>query len=925
MQKFFQSLKQDQSILMKARRTSYSSRKEEKDNQDLFLKLYYSTSLGLKEIQNLSTAEAVKLLDWKDGLPLPHISRHHLSVFLDKRAVKRKFLFSPSLRSLTERELLGMVGGNLEKEVKQELQATRVLCSSSEYEILPTPLRLHADPRYTGKGVCIAFLDGGFYPHPDLMNPTRRVVAYKDLGDPDRPKSNFEKPDPMSWHGMQTCVSAAGNGFLSHGLYKGIASEANVALLKVGTEYGFTTEAIVDAITWCIRKQKRYNIRVINISLGVDEEGSFRESPINHAAEEAVQAGINVVVAVGNELMERVTPPGNSPSVITVGGLDDRNTLSEEEHGMYHSSYGMTADGIMKPELIAPGIWVAAPILPGTDTYRNARFLWDLSRCEKPDVFTRQLEEASRAKDSTRDLAKDILSVNDQDRPERVRHLCAAYKLISPHYQHVDGTSFSAPIICSIIAQMLEANPDLEPKSVKEILMATARRLDSVPVERQGCGVVQAAEAVELARRRVSTSGVEYPQVEDETVRLVYESPDSHQVEVLGTFNDWDRGVNPMKKGREGIWKANIALPELGTYAYKFLVDGDRWVDDPLNTNKSYDGYGGFNSLVHIHGTQKTRSQLNDIGQRLGEIESIKQEFGNHRNILKDFDRVLSHGNLARNTQLKNFYEKRVRKVLDDLKRRKVEQGVFLYQLYNSGYVIQTPTLNIGIDVVSGRHVWDVYWDVDPRVVSKLTDLLDISFVTHRLPDHLDLDVVNRLISQDKIVVVPSGMESLCINGVIGFEPGESRDLYSLGRDHISLKIQAFEGVYRHMSAKDIDMRCYRMSIEERLHIFHLAEHSYGGFSSVPGDPFYIGDIDHVDILICPLPRSEVDGEMTRFYQFVKRLNPDVIIPSHLAELGQSESEPDGGPYERAHEILEKTGKDFAVLTWGDSVKIGHI
>ena len=61
----------------------------------------------------------------------------------------------------------------------------------------------------------------------------------------------------MSWHGMQTCVSAVGNGYLSKGLYKGIAHDANVALLKVCGEYGFTTEAIVQAIEWCIRKKKR--------------------------------------------------------------------------------------------------------------------------------------------------------------------------------------------------------------------------------------------------------------------------------------------------------------------------------------------------------------------------------------------------------------------------------------------------------------------------------------------------------------------------------------------------------------------------------------------------------------------------------------------------------------------------------------------
>ncbi len=910
---------------MQAKRSASRNRKEEKDTEELFIKLYYSTSLGITQIQGLSSEEAVRLLEWKEGVALPHLTRFHLSAYISSKANRRKYLFDASFRSRSTDELLKLLGGQLEQRMKQELQATRVLCSNSEFAVLPTPLRLHADPRFTGKGVCIAFMDAGFYPHPDLMQPTRRVVAYKDLGSPHRPKSDFEKPDELSWHGMQTCVSAAGNGFLSEGLYKGIAHEANVALLKVFSEYGFTTEAIVDAIEWCIRKQKRYNIRVINISLGVEGEGSFRESPINHAAEEAVQSGINVVVAIGNEPMESVTPPGNSPSVITVGGLDDGNTLSTEEHGMYHSSYGMTADGIMKPELIAPGIWIAAPILPGTPTYREARFLWALSKARNQSAFDGLLEDAGNSTEINRPLLEKILSTPGQDRMSLVNHMVSGEKLVSPHYQHVDGTSFSAPIICSIIAQMLEANPDLDPKSVKEILMETAKRLDSVPVERQGCGVVQASAAVELARRRVSTRRYEYPKVKDETVSLSYEDTDSKEVEVLGSFNEWKRGSHTMQKGKGGIWLRDLVLPELGTYEYKFLVDGKQWVDDPLNTSKSYDGYGGFNSLIHINGTAGTRSQLEKIGKDLAAVKSIKKEFKRHRDVLQEFDEVFSHGCIARNPQLREFFETRMKKVLEDLKRRKVENGVFLYQLYNSGYVIQTPAINIGIDVVSGKHVWDVYWDIDPKLMARLTDLLDISFVTHRLPDHLDLDVVNRLISQDKIVVVPSGMESLCLNGVIGFEAGESRDLYSLGRDNISLKIQAYEGVYRHLSAKDIDMRCYKMTIEERIHIFHLAEHAYGGYSAVPGDPFFMGEIGDVDILICPLPISDDPRELDRFFQFLERLNPDVIIPSHLAELGQREADSSGGAYSRAYELLERIGKDFAVMTWGDSVKIGHI
>jgi serine protease AprX len=72
-------------------------------------------------------------------------------------------------------------------------------------------------------------------------------------------------------------------------------------------------------------------------------------------------------------------------------------------------------------------------------------------------------------------------------------------KIISPNYKHVDGTSFAAPIVCSVIAQMLEANDNLPPAKIKEILTQTAKTLPNYPSEPQGFGIVQATAAVEAA------------------------------------------------------------------------------------------------------------------------------------------------------------------------------------------------------------------------------------------------------------------------------------------------------------------------------------------------------------------------------------------------------------------------------------------
>ena len=101
--------------------------------------------------------------------------------------------------------------------------------------ILPTALRLGASAHYRGKGVTMAFLDAGFYAHPDLVTPVDRIREYIDITRTDSKRADIESPKDAGWHGLMTSVVACGNGALSQGLYRGIASEAEVVLVQCGT------------------------------------------------------------------------------------------------------------------------------------------------------------------------------------------------------------------------------------------------------------------------------------------------------------------------------------------------------------------------------------------------------------------------------------------------------------------------------------------------------------------------------------------------------------------------------------------------------------------------------------------------------------------------------------------------------------------
>src|SRR5262249_1579175 len=108
--------------------------------------------------------------------------------------------------------------------------------------ILPTPLRIGAPDAFRGRGVTIAFLDSGFYAHPDLVEPADRIVRYVDITNARRRREDLDQPDESSWHGMMTSVVACGNGALSNGFYRGAASEARLVLVKVGDMSRITHE-----------------------------------------------------------------------------------------------------------------------------------------------------------------------------------------------------------------------------------------------------------------------------------------------------------------------------------------------------------------------------------------------------------------------------------------------------------------------------------------------------------------------------------------------------------------------------------------------------------------------------------------------------------------------------------------------------------
>ena len=184
----------------------------------------------------------------------------------------------------------------------------------------------------SGVGVTVVVMDTGMALHPELYG---QAVMFLDLING---RNDFYDDNG---HGTHVCGIIAGRQI-------GMAPNAKLIVLKVLDETGNGNVVYsMRGFRWILENQEKYNIRIVNISMGMKAGTNILgEKRILKGAEMLWDMGIVVVTAAGN-LGPRdgsITIPGVSKKVITVGASDNM-----------HSGRGSWQKAIYKPELVAPG------------------------------------------------------------------------------------------------------------------------------------------------------------------------------------------------------------------------------------------------------------------------------------------------------------------------------------------------------------------------------------------------------------------------------------------------------------------------------------------------------------------------------------------------------------------------------------------
>ena len=85
-------------------------------------------------------------------------------------------------------------------------------------------------------------------------------------------------------------------------------------------------------------------------------------------------------------------------------------------------------------------------------------------------------------------------------------------------------------------------------------------------------------------------------------VRFVFVDSGAGSVELVGDFNKWTRGATALERsGAPGVWTVSVALTP-GRHEYAFIINGTRWVADPLAV-KSSDDFGTESSVIRVGAT----------------------------------------------------------------------------------------------------------------------------------------------------------------------------------------------------------------------------------------------------------------------------------------------------------------------------------
>jgi len=84
-------------------------------------------------------------------------------------------------------------------------------------------------------------------------------------------------------------------------------------------------------------------------------------------------------------------------------------------------------------------------------------------------------------------------------------------------------------------------------------------------------------------------------------VTFKYPNPeDALHANLAGDFNEWSPTAQPMKRLKDGSFSVTVSLESGRAYQFRYVLDGNVWVNDPEPDGFAPNEFGEENSVVRV-------------------------------------------------------------------------------------------------------------------------------------------------------------------------------------------------------------------------------------------------------------------------------------------------------------------------------------
>jgi len=395
------------------------------------------------------------------------------------------------------------------------------------------------------------------------------------------------------------------------------------------------------------------------------------------------------------------------------------------------------------------------------------------------------------------------------------------------------------------------------------------------------------------------------PIIRDNKVKFVYKNDNAEKVKIVGNWLNWQPEIELFKNG-DSLWTSNIIeFSNNRRYEYKFLINDNIYITDPVNFQRGKNETGEISLLFVWENPKDFEKNLERINNELLQFSPQSHQFKRRDDILRELDYYFQQPTINRSVLLNQFFEKRINIALSEIEEVKIKDGIRIWHLYNDGFIVKTPQTIFGIDVVSTRCIWGLGWEISDDTLNKITDLLDFLLITHPHSDHSDEEIVQLMLDKNKLVFVSPE------NAVL-YDKRISSFTYNKRFEIKKQTIIPYKGTHVYDNGRNINIAYYQVWTDTGINILHTGDHDFTKSLNYEKE---------IDCLITRLTGVNNEFSMTYFFSLFSKYEPKLLLPGHIIELAHY---PGGGrgSYSQILDNIKAYNLFLVLLMWGESYHI---